>query len=246
MSWYPIEIRHTPTEVAEQAAYDTIYRDRGLHQRDSLYLWFLDLVRRASPPPGRLLDVSCGEGDFLRFAQRAGYEGMGIDFSVAALHQLDPRGGAAIPLAASNAQRLPFADHAFDLVTNIGSLEHYFAPEEGVREMARVLRPGGTAVVLLPNAFGLFGNIWHVLRHGEVFDDGQPLQRYASRGSWQRLLADHGLRTQRVVVLERPLPRTNADWQWMLRRPHTFVRSIIAPLVPINLGDLLVFVCTPA
>lgn len=243
MPWYPIEIRHTSTEDAEQRAYDTLYADRGLQQRASLYLWFLEQVRRYAPPPARLLDVSCGEGDFLRLACRAGYAAMGIDFSVAALQTLGQRQGSALPTVAANAQQLPFADARFDVVTNIGSLEHYFDPAQGVREMARVLHPRGVALVLLPNAFGLFGNIAHVWRRGEVFDDGQPLQRYATRGSWEDLLGSHGLRAQRVLVLERPAPRTLRDVRWMLLHPHTFVRVLIGPLVPLNLGDLLVFVC---
>lgn len=243
MPWYPIEIRHTPTEEAKQRAYDHLYVEDRLLQRDLHYLWFLDQVLRHAPPPARLLDVSCGEGDFLRFARNAGYAATGIDFALAALQKIDRRHGVGIPALAANAQQLPFADASFDVVTNIGSLEHYFDPAEGAREMARVLRPGGTALVLLPNAYGIFGNVLHVLRHGEVFDDGQPLQRYATRGSWQRLLADHGLRTRRVLVLERPLPRTRRDLAWMLRRPHTFVRAFFGALVPPNLGDLLVFVC---
>ncbi|NTW00519.1 MAG: methyltransferase domain-containing protein [Oscillochloris sp.] len=243
MAWYPIEIRHTPTEDAEQRAYDHLYVQDRLQQRDSHYLWFLDQVKRYAPPPARLLDVSCGEGDFMRFAVRAGYAAMGMDFSLAALQKLDMRGGVGIPTVAANAQGLPFADASFDLVTNIGSLEHYFDPREGVREMARVLRPGGKALVLLPNAYGIFGNVLYVLKHGEVFDDGQPLQRYATRGSWQQLLADYGLHTRHVLVLERPAPRTRQDLYWMLRHPHTFVRAVVGSLVPANLGDLLVFVC---
>lgn len=243
MPWYPIEIRHTPTEDAEQRAYDTLYADTGLPRRVSIFLWLLDQVKRHTPPPARLLDVSCGEGEFLSFARRAGYSTSGIDFSLAALQKFGQHGAAAIPAVAANAQRLPFADASFDLVTNIGSLEHYFDPAQGVREMARVLRPGGTAFVLVPNAYGLFGNILHVLRHGEVFDDGQPLQRYATRGSWQKLLGEHGLVTRRVLALERAAPRTIYDLGWMLRRPHTFVRVALGALVPPNLGDQLVFVC---
>ncbi|MFV9506373.1 MAG: class I SAM-dependent methyltransferase [Oscillochloridaceae bacterium umkhey_bin13] len=246
MPWYPIEIRHTATELAERDAYDTLYRERGLHQRDSLYLWFLEQAQRYQPPPARLLDVSCGEGDFLRFARQVGYSAMGMDFAQAALQQLDQRGGHTIPVVAANAQDLPFAPASFDLVTNLGSLEHYFVPEQGVAEMARVLRPGGTALVLLPNAYGLFGNVSYVLRHGEVFDDGQPLQRYATRGSWQHLLDEHGLRTSHVLGLERPRPRTRSDLAWALRRPQTWVRVVLGPLVPTNLGDLLIFVCERA
>ncbi len=243
MPWYPIEIRHSPTEQAEQRAYDRIYNERGLHQRDSLYLWFLDQVRRFAPPPARLLDISCGEGDFLRFAHRAGYSVTGFDFSLAALRRLDQRGGAGLPVVMANAQILPFAGASFEVITNIGSLEHYFDPGQAIAEMARVLRPGGAAIILVPNAYGIFGNVLHVLRHGEVFDDGQPLQRYATRRSWERLLAEHGLMARRVLVLERPFPRTARDFWWMARRPHTFVRAVLGGLVPANLGDQLIFVC---
>ena len=41
---YPIEIRHEPTEIAERQAYNTIYATRGIGQRDSFYLWFLEVI----------------------------------------------------------------------------------------------------------------------------------------------------------------------------------------------------------
>ncbi|HEX5692508.1 MAG TPA: class I SAM-dependent methyltransferase, partial [Roseiflexaceae bacterium] len=174
MSGYLLEIRHEQTESDEQRAYDVIYSNQGINQRDSLYLWFLDQV--AQYGAGRLLDVSCGQGTFMRMAGAAGFRAIGIDFSAAALERAQQTAPAA-GIALANAQGLPFADNSFDAVTNLGSLEHYFDPPEAVREMARVLRPGGRAFVWVPNLFGIFGNITNVLRHGEVHDDGQPLQR---------------------------------------------------------------------
>jgi SAM-dependent methyltransferase len=240
---YPIEIRHEPTEIAEQQAYNTIYAKHGIDQRDSFYLWFLDQVVRYGR--GRLLDVSCGEGSFIRFARRAGFATIGIDFSAVALQKAQRRVPSTV-LALANAQQLPFADNSFDVVTNIGSLEHYFDPAQGVREMARVLRPSGVALVLLPNAFGLFGNITHVLRHGEVYDDGQPLQRYATRASWERLLQYNGLIPGRVIGYEREAPRTLDDLRWLLRRPSKIARLLLSRFVPVNLGNMLIFVCHKA
>jgi SAM-dependent methyltransferase len=240
MPGYLIEIRHVQTEDAEQQAYDTIHGTRSLTQNDSLYLWFLEHVARYGP--GRLLDVSCGEGTFLRFARRAGFEAVGIDFSQIALRhacQSDP----SSRLALADAQRLPFADETFDVVTNIGSLEHYFDPGEAAREMARVLRAEGTAVVWLPNAYGLFGNITHVMRYGEIYDDGQPLQRYASRASWEQLLGENGLIAECVVGYERAFARTLPDLVWQLRRPWKIARLLIAPLLPVNLSNQLIFIC---
>lgn len=238
---YLLEIRHELTERDEQQAYDTLYFERGIRQRDSFYLWFLEQVPHNGR--GRLLDVSCGEGAFLGVARRAGLEAVGADFSWVAVRKARR---VSSPVALANAQRLPFADSSFDYVTNIGSLEHYFDPAAGVREMARVLRPDGVAVVLLPNTFGLLGNIWYVLRHGEIFDDGQPLQRYATRASWQRLLQANGLVPARVVRYEREAPRTVHDLLWLLRRPWKIGRLLVAPLIPVNLSNILVFVCHKA
>lgn len=240
MPRYLIEIRHEQTESAERRAYDRIYSTRAINQRDSLYIWFLEQVARYGH--GKLLDVSCGEGTFLRLARRAGFEAIGIDFSAAAL-QKNHRANSLNQLALANAQQLPFPDNSFDVVTNIGSLEHYFDPAKAVHEMARVLRPEGVAVVWLPNAFGVFGNVTHVLRHGEIFDDGQPLQRYASRGSWERLLDENGLTVARVVGYEGALPRTLPDLLWLLPRPWKFVRIAISQVLSVNLADQLIFVC---
>lgn len=238
---YLLEIRHEATEREEQRAYDTLYSERGICQRDSFYLWFLEQVPHRGR--GRLLDVSCGEGTFLGMARRAGLDAVGVDFSLVAVRKARR---VASHVAVANAQRLPFADNTFEYVTNIGSLEHYFDPPEGVREMARVLRSDGVAVILLPNTFGLFGNIWHVLRHGEIFDDGQPLQRYASRASWESLLRTNGLIPERVIPYEREAPRTARDLLWLMRRPWKIGRLLVAPFIPVNLSTILVFVCHKA
>lgn len=242
MDWYPIEIRHTVTEEQKQESYDTIYATQGIRLRDSFYLWFLDAVRRYSRKRGRLLDVSCGEGTFLSFARAVGFDVVGIDFSMVAL-QKSQRDVGSLPIVLANAEQLPFDDQSFDTVTNLGSLEHYLSPELGVSEMARVLRPDGVVVLHVPNTFGLFGNIPYVIRHGEVFDDGQPLQRYATRASWERLLNSHGLRVTHVFPYEREWPRTRTDFTFMMTHPSKIVRTLIAPLVPVNLGNFLVYVC---
>jgi SAM-dependent methyltransferase len=240
---YPVEIRHEQTERAERLAYDALFAADEIRMPDSFYLWFVRLVARSGS--GQLLDISCGDGVFLAVARRAGLRATGVDFSAVALKktlQIVPEAAVAI----ANGQQLPFGDNSFDVVTNIGSLEHYFDPAEGVREMARVLRPTGVALVLLPNLFGLFGNITYVLRHGEVYDDGQPLQRYATRRSWERLLRDNQLIPQDVLRYEREAPRTLYDLRQLLRRPQRIARLLAAPLLPLNLSNNFIFICRKA
>jgi len=238
-----IEIRHprmNTTRDTEQA-YDAIYSDRGIAQLDSFYLWLLELV--AARPGQSLLDVSCGQGALVDFAARAGLRAYGLDFSMAALERAQRR-APANGLFAADAEQLPLPSATFDRIMNIGSLEHYQHPEAGLREMARVLKPDGMACVLLPNTYGLFGNIQHVLQTGDVFDDGQPLQRYNTRAGWHAMLATSGLIPFKTLKYEREWPRTQADLGWYLARPTRIVRLFIMPFIPLNFANCLVYLCS--
>lgn len=58
--------------------------------------------------------------------------------------------------AASDVRILPFADKSFDAIYSMGTIEHFLDPERALREMFRVLKPGGRAVVGVPNRFDPF------------------------------------------------------------------------------------------
>lgn len=235
-----IEIRHSLTDDV-RSAYDAIYRSAPIVQRDYFYQWLLERLR---PEPGkRLLDVSCGVGMLLKFAAEAGLQACGVDISQAAVREAKQR-NPLVRVAVGNGETLPYPDDSFDYVTNIGSLEHYEHLPEGIQETARVLRRDGRACILLPNSFGLLWNISYVRRTGDVCDDEQPIQRYATRRQWQRLLEANGLIVCQLFPYHRALPRTRRDWLWYLRRPHKLLASLfVIPLIPINLASTFVFIC---
>lgn len=237
-----VEIRghHITSTQASLAAYDDLHATGHLVQRDSFYKWLVGLLR---PSPGkRLLDVSCGQGGVLKFAAMAQLKVFGLDLSLAAIEKANKLDINAA-MNVGNAEQLPYADNAFDYVTNIGSVEHYLHPSNAVQEMSRVLRSDGLACILLPNTFGLLGNILHVWRTGDVFDDGQPLQRYGTSRQWRSLLEINGFDVVRVLKYERECPRTWADILWYCLRPHKLVRVILSPFIPLNLSSFLVFLC---
>lgn len=224
--------------IAARDAYDGLHAAGRLRHLASFYLWVLALLR---PRDGaRLLDVSCGDGHLVALARRRGLDAVGADFALAAVTAARRRGARAV---VGDGERLPFPDRSFDYVTHLGSLEHYERPARGAAEVWRVLRPGGEAAVLLPNAFGLLWNVYWVWRTGAAHDDGQPIQRYADRDTWQRVLSAAGLEVQRVVKYERPLPRTWSDLWWYVGRPRKLAAALTAQLVPTNLASCLVFVC---
>jgi SAM-dependent methyltransferase len=204
-------------------------------------LWLLDLL---APEQGRhLLDISCGTGRLAFFARQRGLYAQGIDLSEIAIRSARTLDVAVV---VGNGERLPYPDAGFDYVTHIGSLEHYLHPVLGVAEIARVLKPSGQACILLPNTFSLLGNVWTAWHTGRPFDDGQPIQRYASRYEWQDILEASGLRVFRTVKYERELPRTSSDVGWYLRHPRALARLVLTPLIPLNLSCCFVYLCCRA
>ena len=235
------EIRLADEEHDSRQAYNVLYDTTTLSQIESFYRWLMRKLRL--PPHGRLLDVSCGAGEVVRLAGQQGLQAVGVDISEAAARSAHSHVAGQGAIAVSSGENLPFSDATFDYVTNIGSLEHFIDPAQGVREMARVLVPGGRAFVLVPNTFSLLTNVWEAFRHGRTAVDNQPIQRYGARADWERLLQTNGLNVRGCIKYERPFPYHFPDWGFYLRRPKELARLVTAPFVPLNLAFCFLFVC---
>jgi len=100
--------------------------------------------------PGALvLDVGCGTGRWLRRYSERGLQPVGVD-ATEGMVQRAAASGLKCPLVVGLAQRLPFDDAAFDLVSAVTVIQH-ISPEyqvDALKEMARVLRPGGHLLLL--------------------------------------------------------------------------------------------------
>ncbi|MFA7408222.1 MAG: methyltransferase domain-containing protein [Anaerolineaceae bacterium] len=237
-----IEIRHTTIVDSSnsQFAYDNLYSGGGIDLSDSYYLWLLEKI---NPIPGKLLiDVSCGRGKLGTFARKKGMRVIGLDFSLSAVRvaqQNDPE----LNLIISDGEQIALKGQCADYVAHIGNLEHYQNPSLGVQEVARILKPGGTAIILLPNGFSIAGNVQHIRRTGQVFDDGQPIQRYNTRQGWQDLLEANGLSVFKTIRYEHFLPRTKRDWFSHIKRPSRLLRWALTWLIPFNLSNCFVYFC---
>lgn len=240
-----LEIRHTedPSTRWSKGAYEELYSGTEIRHPDAFYRWVLGLLDAQAGD--LLLDISCGVGSLPRLASHEGVRAHGVDFSEVALRAAQ-RQGPGPDWVVGDGQLLPYADERFDRVTHIGSLEHYTCPEAGAREIQRLLKPDGTACILLPNTFGLLGNVWTALRTGRTFDDGQPIQRYATRLEWQDLLNAAGLEVIRTVKYESAPPYSVDDIRWYLARPKNLIRLLLMPLIPLNWANYFVFLCKRA
>ena len=122
----------------------------GLHRMWKAYTLTLANVR----PNDQVLDIAGGTGDLsLGLAARVGPGGLvcHTDINETMLREGRTRlldRGVALPTLVCDAERLPFLDDRFDLVTVAFGLRNMTHKDQALREMARVLKPGGRLLVL--------------------------------------------------------------------------------------------------
>jgi len=174
---------------------------------DDLRAWIDPLM-----VPGRkALDVGCGDG--ARYGARvhaSGVEVHGVDISEVAVESARARGIDA--RVASLADPLPHANATFDVVICLEVLEHLVDPAIVAREIARVLKPGGLALLSVPNS-AFWATRVELMFRGHFNPRGSPVTQRASPwrdphlrffnfGSIEAMLAEGGLRTVRTGGLE--------------------------------------------
>jgi SAM-dependent methyltransferase len=162
------------------------YRQYKSGRDRRLVLKFLDLRDH-----DRILEVGCGYGWISQALwDAAKIEWTGADLSVEMVGRLraaHPKHGARTLLV--DARRLPFGDGGFDKVLCTGVLMHIVENKLAVRELLRVLRPGGRLVCSINNALSPFSipvRLWNSRKRGFV-------QEFQFPKSFRQLLCNEGL-----------------------------------------------------
>ena len=151
---------------------------------------YFGLLRQAlaGAPPKRILDLGCGMGGFLAGLRELGAGDAHVvpsDVSLESLGHCRERGFGDGVLSSGYA--LPFADDSFDLVCMFDAIEHIPDDARVMREVARVLRPGGHVFVSVPAYQFLYANNDRVAQH----------QRRYTRPMLRRVFEQAGLAVER-------------------------------------------------
>src|ERR1043165_2981188 len=123
-------------------------------RRQILASFLDDICRRVTDRRPRILDVGCGTGANLLMLSKYG-DAEGVDVSEDALSFCHERGLKQVKLGAAEA--LPYDDGTFDLVPALDVVEPLDDDLAGLREMRRVLRPGGRVLLFVPTFMFLWG-----------------------------------------------------------------------------------------
>jgi ubiquinone/menaquinone biosynthesis C-methylase UbiE len=110
----------------------------------------LDMLEARTAPGSNVLDVGCGTGHLAGELMQRGYTAWGVDLSDAMVEYAREHYDRD-QFRVGDIEQIPFPDNTFDAVMCLGVMEYLEKDEPALREMWRVLKPGGRAVITTPN-----------------------------------------------------------------------------------------------
>jgi ubiquinone/menaquinone biosynthesis C-methylase UbiE len=173
-------------------------------------------LRTVLPQGGDMLEVAPGPGFVaIEMAKGGAYRVTGLDVSrtmVELGHRNAAEAGVEVDFRQGNASAMPFADESFDLLACSAAFKNFSEPHKALEEMHRVLRPGGTALVLdlrkdvrmseIRNYFRAIGlstvERWMTLAAFRFM----LLKRAYTRAQLERMLADIPFRSKEVRLVD--------------------------------------------
>ncbi|MBP2152480.1 MULTISPECIES: class I SAM-dependent methyltransferase [Erwinia] len=191
-----------------------------------------DLVRLAErlcdASEAKVLDMGCGAGHASFIAAQHVKEVVAYDLSEKMLAVVRAtaleRGYHHLTTRQGYAENLPFADAEFDVVISRYSAHHWHDVGSALREVRRVLKPGGKVIFMDVSAPGNpVLNIW--LQTVEALRDTSHVQDY-SPGEWLALMTESGLVIQ--AVSQDRLDLEFSSWIERMRTPDVMVKAIRA------------------
>jgi ubiquinone/menaquinone biosynthesis C-methylase UbiE len=210
-------------QFGEQAS---AYLNSAVHAQGAEF----DALRQAvaNEPGGRLLDLGCGAGHVSFQVAEFCDDVVAYDLSEAMLELVGltaaERGLDNIRTWRGTAERLAFADGAFDFVFSRYSAHHWSDLGQALREVRRVLRPGGVACfidVVAPGAPLLDTHLQTI----EVLRDSSHVRDY-SVAEWLRMVGEANLQVQ--CLQRQRLPLEFTSWVQRMRTSEVFCQAIRA------------------
>ncbi len=227
------------TSGQRSRAYDSLYEKSSFQDSAKFYAWlFQQFTKDKKQPNAKALDLGCGIGGAVIAAENAGWSITGLDLSSKALELCKKR--TKSPLVLGDGCKLPFEDSSFDIILNLGNLEHFLDIDAGIEEMRRSLKADGQAWILLPNVL-YSGVLWNIIRKGYGPDHHQPIDRFATRNEWRDYLESGGLRVKKVIPYHKgkwwkKLLPSNLAWHFLYccEKAEPLPKKSLAPLMRMN------------
>jgi ubiquinone/menaquinone biosynthesis C-methylase UbiE len=181
----------------------------------------------------RYLDIGCGVGWALKYCFEKGLECVGFDIAERPIRLSKDILSPGVKTLVANGEKLPFPAGYFDLVSSLGTIEHFSSPDQGLEEIARVTRNGGQVLLVVPNSYWILNKL--------TFYKGteQPQEMLATLGEWIRLFKQYNLRVMKISRDVGPKVFKN-------RNPLGIIKRLLLKftlIMPIAFAYQFIFVC---
>jgi SAM-dependent methyltransferase len=253
----PVSLRHRAAELC-RSAYLACRFNYG-HTTRKPFHWLLalpillsriecdglDLPLRylAGKKRGRMLDVGCGNGSTLKLAQELGWNVQGVDFDARAV-DASVRKGLDVRLGRLTDQRYPAT--SFDLILLSHVIEHVHDPLVILKEIHRLLTPGGILAATTPNAESWghrhFGADWRGLeppRHLQLFNR-RSIETITHDAGFDRVILSTTLRSTPYIFIQSSRARSGQSGSM---RPSTQSEAFYGRLA--SVAELLMGIWRP-
>ncbi len=188
-----------------------LYYDRYWEDQEELsdlpYKW--PVLKNLFPDKKlRFLDFGCGKGVITEkiHALHPAYTISGVDISSKALNVAKKRIKNGEFRLIDESQHIPYPDNTFDIVLASDVLEHIYDTKTAFRELARVLKPGGTLIITVPYNGKLKMLIAVLIGFEFYFDPSSPHIRHYSPKTLSRCVTNTGLSVVRIGYYGRLYP----------------------------------------
>jgi len=138
------------SEVYGKEYFEGIYA-RLKKEKESVLRAFLSLLLQEKKEIERILDLGCGEGEFLKICEDRELETVGIDVSSYALSEAQKKTKGKLLKLDLEKKQIPFPDDTFETVTCFDLVEHLRRVDLLFKEVKRVLKNGGVFFITTPN-----------------------------------------------------------------------------------------------
>ena len=179
---------------------------------------FLDLLEQYGVPRGaRLLEIGCGEGDFLLRAHARGYVAAGIEFAAETCAALRARLGKNVPIIQAGIEDLPAEEGAYDVCVLGDVIEHVRDPRRLLADAHRLLKPGGVLFFAAPSLDSLparlLRNRWMQFRPDHLwYFDAETMETLLNREGFEGIIHQAGKQATSFDYVAGHFARFPAGW----------------------------------